>query len=75
MAVRGDLAKADMDVFQQAFLSLNDQPKDSPLFKSFVLNGGFGVGTVKLRKDDDALYDELRKIPAAIGIDIKGLVT
>jgi len=31
------------------------------------------TGTVKLRKGDDAAYDELRKIPPAIGIDIKTL--
>ncbi len=73
VAVRGDIAKADIDLLQQALLSINDQPKESNLFKTFVLNGGFGVGTVKLRKGDDAAYDELRKIPAAIGIDIKSL--
>jgi len=73
VAIRGDMAKADMDALQQALLSINDQPKDSALFKSFVLNGGFGVGTVKLRKGDDAAYDELRKIPPAIGIDLKTL--
>lgn len=73
VAARGDLAKADSDLLQQAFLSINDQPKESALFKAFVLNGGFGSGTVKLRKGDDAAYDELRKIPAAIGIDIKTL--
>ncbi len=32
-----------------------------------------GVGTAKLRKGDDAAYDELRKIPPAIGIDLKTL--
>ncbi len=73
VAIRGDMAKADIDLLQQALLSISDQPKDSALFKSFVLNGGFGVGTVKLRKGDDAAYDELRKIPPAIGIDIKTL--
>jgi len=35
---------------------------------------GLGTGAIKLRKADDHAYDELRKIPAAIGIDIKGLV-
>lgn len=73
IAVRGDLAKTDIDLFQQVFLSINDQPQDSNLFKSFVLKGGFGVGTVKLIKGDDTLYDDLRKIPPAIGIDIKTL--
>ncbi len=73
VAVRGDMAKADIDAIQQVLLSINDQPKDSALFKSFVLNGGFGVGTIKLRKGDDAAYDELRNIPPAIGIDIKTL--
>ena len=50
----------------QLFLSINSQPTDSPLFKSTV--AGLGSGTVKMLKADDHAYDELRKIPAAIGI-------
>lgn len=71
IAIRGDLPAADQELFLQLFLSINDQPKDSTLFKSTV--SGLGSGTVKMLKADDATYDELRKIPAAIGIDIKGL--
>ncbi len=73
VSVRGDLAPGDIDLLQRALLSINDQPQDSNLFKGFVLKGGFGVGTVKLIKGDDSRYDELRKIPPAIGIDIKTL--
>ncbi len=73
VAIRGDLAQTDIDLLQQVLLSVNDQPKESPLFMKFVTSGAFGVGTVKLRKGDDSLYDELRKIPPAIGIDIKTL--
>ena len=40
----------------------------------FVSAVGLGSGAIKLRKADDHAYDELRKIPAAIGIDMKGLV-
>ena len=32
------------------------------------------ASSVKLVKGDDSVYDELRKIPAAIGIDIKNIV-
>ena len=71
IAIRGDLPAADQELFLQLFLSINDQPKDSALFKATV--AGLGAGTVKMLKADDATYDELRKIPAAIGIDIKGL--
>lgn len=73
VSVRGDLAPGDIDLLQRAILSINDQPQDSNLFKGFVLKGAFGVGTVKLIKGDDSRYDELRKIPPAIGIDIKTL--
>ncbi len=38
---------------------------DDKLFQSFVLKGGFGVGTVKFIKGDDSAYNELRKIPPA----------
>ena len=71
IAIRGDIPAADQEMFLQLFLSINDQPKDSTLFKSTV--SGLGSGTVKMLKADDATYNELRKIPAAIGIDIKGL--
>ena len=72
IAVRGDISQADQDLLVQAFLAINDQPADSKLRK--VALGGLGSGAIKLRKADDHAYDELRKIPAAIGIDIKGLV-
>ncbi len=71
IAVRGDIAAADQELFLQFFLSINDQPKDSAVFKAAV--AGLGTGTVKMLKADDSTYNELRKIPAAIGIDIKGL--
>lgn len=71
IAIRGDLPAADQELFLQLFLSINDQPKDSPLFKATV--AGLGSGTVKMLKGVDSTYDELRKIPAAIGIDIKTL--
>ena len=71
IAIRGDISQADQDLFLQLFLSINSQPKDSTLFKATV--GGLGSGTVKMLKADDSTYDELRKIPAAIGIDIKNL--
>lgn len=72
IAVRGDIAQADQDLLLQAFLAINDQPKESKLYQ--VVIGTLGVGAVKIVKADDHAYDELRKIPAAIGIDIKGLV-
>ena len=55
----------------ELFLSLNNVPKDSAVWKNAT--AGLGVGTVKVRKCDDKSYDELRKIPAVIGIDIKTL--
>src|SRR5262249_9964278 len=73
IAVRGDISQADQDLLLQAFLALNDQGPDSKLLK--IALSGLGAGAIKLRKADDHAYDELRKIPAAIGIDIKGLVT
>jgi phosphonate transport system substrate-binding protein len=77
MGVRADIAAADVDVMLQAFLAINDQ-KDSALYKNFVLSapdgkGGFGVGAVKLVKGDDSAYDELRKIPPALGLDLNKL--
>src|SRR5262245_42209377 len=72
IAVRGDIPQADQDLLLQAFTAINDQPKDGKLYK--VVIGTLGVGAVKIIKADDHAYDELRKIPAAIGIDIKGLV-
>jgi len=71
IAIRGDIPQADQDLFLQLFLSINSQPKDSTLFKATV--SGLGSGTVTMLKADDSTYDELRKIPAAIGIDIKNL--
>jgi len=73
IAVRGDISQADQDAMLQALLAINDRPMDDKLFTSFVLKGGFGVGTVKLMKGDDAAYNDLRKIPPAIGIDLKKL--
>jgi len=73
IAVRGDISQADQDTMLQAFLAINDRPMDDKLFQSFVLKGGFGVGTVKLFKGDDTAFNELRKIPPAIGIDISTL--
>jgi phosphonate transport system substrate-binding protein len=72
IAIRGDISADDQALLLQAFLSINDQPADSPLLKVAV--SGLGVGAVKLVKGDDHVYDELRKIPAAIGIEIKSLV-
>lgn len=73
IAVRGDISQADQDTLLQMFLALNDRPKDDKLYTSFILKGGFGVGTVKVYKGDDSVYNDLRKIPAAIGVDIKTL--
>lgn len=72
IAIRGDIPPADQDLILQAFLALNNQPAGSKLLK--IALTGLGSGAVRLRKGDDHAYDELRKIPAAIGIDIKGLV-
>jgi phosphonate transport system substrate-binding protein len=72
IAVRGDIPAADQDLLVQAFMALNDQGPDSKLLR--IALSGLGAGAIKLRKADDHAYDELRKIPAAIGIDIKGLV-
>jgi hypothetical protein len=52
-------------------LAVNDL-SDNALLKK--LSGGLGVGAVKLVKADDKAYDDLRQIPAAIGIELKGLV-
>ena len=57
-----------MDAVKRYFTTVSD----SKLLK--VALSGLGSGAIKLRKADDHAYDELRKIPAAIGIDIKGLV-
>lgn len=72
IAVRGDIAQADQDLIWQAFQALNAMGADSKLLQ--IALAGLGTGAIKLRKADDHAYDELRKIPAAIGIDIKGLV-
>ena len=77
IGVRADISPADVDVLQQTFLAINDQ-KDSTLYKNFVLSapdgkGGFGVGAVKLVKGDDSAYDELRKIPPLLGLDLNKL--
>lgn len=74
VGIRSDISAADSDVLLQAFLALNDQ-KNTNLYKTFVLSapdggGGFGLGTVKLVKGDDSAYDELRKIPAVLGLDL-----
>jgi phosphonate transport system substrate-binding protein len=71
IAIRGDLPQADKDLLLQAFLAVNDL-SDSALLKK--LSGGLGVGAIKLVKADDKAYDDLRQIPAAIGIELKGLV-
>ncbi len=73
IAVRGDIAQADQDAMLQAFLAINDRPMDDKLFQSFVLKGGFGVGTVKMIKGDDSIYNDLRKIPPTLGIDLNKL--
>ncbi len=65
---RGDIAKSDADVLQKLYLSLNDLPRDSVLAKSI-----FTGDTVKYTVGDDSVYDDLRKIPPALGIDIKTL--
>jgi len=65
---RGDLAKSDVDVLQKLYLSLNDLPHDSVLAKSI-----FTGDAVKYTAGDDSVYDELRKIPPTLGIDIKTL--
>ena len=74
VGIRADISAADSDVLLQAFLALNDQ-KSTNLYKSFVLSApdgkdGFGLGAVKLVKGDDHAYDDLRKIPAALGLDL-----
>jgi phosphonate transport system substrate-binding protein len=71
IAIRGDLPQADKDLLLQAFLAVNDL-SDNALLKK--LSAGLGVGAVKLVKADDKAYDDLRQIPAAIGIELKGLV-
>jgi phosphonate transport system substrate-binding protein len=71
IAYRGNLAQGDKDVILELFLSANTLPKDSSVWKNVI--AGLGVGTIKVRKADDKAYDELRKIPAALGIDIKNL--
>ncbi len=71
ISYRGNLPQGDKDVLLELFLSANTLPKDSSVWK--LVTAGLGVGTIKVRKGEDSSYDELRKIPAAIGIDIKGL--
>ena len=71
IAIRAEISQADRDLIQQAFLAINGLPADTGLLKRALL--GLGTGAVKLRVADDAVYNELRKIPAAIGIDIRGL--
>jgi phosphonate transport system substrate-binding protein len=71
ISLRGNLPQGDKDALLELFLSINGVPKDSSVWKSTT--AGLGVGTVKIRKADDSAYDELRKIPAALGIDIKNL--
>ncbi len=71
IAIRGEITQADRDLIQQAFLAINDLPADTGVSKRALF--GLGTGAVKLRVADDAVYNDLRKIPAALGIDIRSL--
>lgn len=72
IAYRGNLSPADKDVILELFLSINNVPKESSVWKTAT--AGLGVGTVKIRKGDDSTYNDFRKIPGVIGINIKDLV-
>ncbi len=71
IAYRGNLPQGAKDAMLELFLSIDDQPREGNVWRAaaFALGGGIA----RLRKADDSAYDELRKIPAAIGIDIKTL--
>lgn len=73
IAIRGDIAAADQETLRQALLGINDQPRDSPIWTKFVQSGQSAAATMLVPADDHD-YDEVRKIPAAIGIDIKSIV-
>lgn len=68
IAYRGDMPKADVDILRQFYLSLNSTPKDSAIYKAT-----FSGTTVSFTPGDDSVYNELRKIPPVLGIDIKML--
>jgi len=65
---RGDLSQSDADILQKLYLSLNDLPRTSALAKAIFMGD-----TVKYTVGDDHVYDELRKIPPTLGIDIATL--
>ncbi len=68
IAHRGDLLKSDSDILKQFYLSLNDLPRDSNIGKAV-----FTGTTASFLPGDDNVYNELRKIPPALGIDLKML--
>lgn len=65
---RGDLSQSDANILQKLYLSLNDLPRTSALAKAI-----FTGDTVKYTVGDDHVYDDLRKIPPTLGIDIATL--
>jgi len=73
ITVRGDIAMGDQEVLRQALLGINDQPRDSTIWTKFVQSGQ-GASAMTLVPADDHDYDEVRKIPPAIGVDIKSIV-
>ncbi len=73
ITVRGDIAMGDQEVLRQALIGINDQPRDSTIWTKFVQSGQ-GASATTLVPADDHDYDEVRKIPPAIGVDIKSIV-
>ncbi len=78
VAVRDSVPNTDQQTLQSLFLTLSEQPRGAKVYTDFVLSppagsGELGPGTVKIRRGDDSLYNELRKIPATLGVDIRTL--
>jgi len=79
VVIRNDIAVGDADLLALAFLTINDQQRSSRLFTSVVQpgprgKGAFGLTTVKLRRGDDASYNELRNAVMRTNFNLQGLL-
>lgn len=79
VAARNSLDPRDRDVIQSVFLALSNQPQDAKVLSQFVLSpprgaGDFGGNTVKVRKADDNVYNNLRDIPRTLGIALESII-
>ncbi len=80
IAVRGDVPPTDQDIIAGAIQSINEQPRDSRLYKNtfFTEPRGqafFGTAAVKFRRVDDTFYEDLRSALKRINLDFRDAAT